>query len=248
MTYDAVVLGEEVLAAAHTLARRRAAGELGPDARVGFAGPTTMRPRRLALLLAAWGGSRADALTDPGTLPAVPRLGGRTLVLGGASSGKSAFAEALLAAEPQVTYLATGPRPAAEDADWAARVARHRERRPAWWSTVESPDAALELTTPTPVLLDSVGTWLTAALDDCAAWQRPPGWRERLDERVEAFVEAWRARTGTVVAVSDEVGLGVVPATPAGRLFRERLGALNERLAEASDRVLLVVAGQVTEL
>lgn len=174
---------------------------------------------------------------------------GRVLVTGGVRSGKSRHAESLLLpphlpSGTSVTYLATGPQ--RDDADWSARVAAHRERRPASWSTVESTDAATALTVaPGPVLLDCLGTWLTAQLDERAAWEGPESrWGPALDERIDALEAAWRSRE-SVVAVTNEVGWGVVPAHRSGRVFADRLGWLNQRLAASADRVDLVVAGQV---
>lgn len=239
-----------LLGLGHAIARLRSSGALTGDARVAVAGLTHRHPRpdRLPEILAAWGVSRPGDPTDLRGLPQLPGLTGRTLVLGPASSGKSAVAEALLAASPAVTYLATGPAPGPDDADWAARVDRHRSRRPDWWRTVETSDPATGLDDGGPVLLDSVGTWLAATLDQVGAWDSVGGWQDRLEERVTALVTAWRSRTAPLVAVSDEVGWGVVPPSPAGRLFREELGGLNARLAEESDRVLLVTAGRITTL
>ena len=121
--------------------------------------------------------------------------GTRILVTGGVRSGKSRHAESLLLppALPEdtpVTYLACGPR--RDDADWAERVAAHRARRPATWTTVEDPDAAAVLRDRRgPVLLDCVGTWLTATLDALHAWDAPaPQWRPALDEAVDELVAA----------------------------------------------------------
>lgn len=173
----------------------------------------------------------------------------RALVLGGARSGKSAHAERLLAGHPEVIYVATGHLPGPADAEWAERVRIHRERRPSDWRTVESVDVARVLReAEAPVLVDCLGTWLTRVCDETGAWQQASGWRERTDQRVAELVDAWRAARVPVVAVSNEVGSGVVPDTPAGRLFRDELGILNRRIAEASDTVLLVVAGRVIEL
>jgi adenosylcobinamide kinase/adenosylcobinamide-phosphate guanylyltransferase len=170
-------------------------------------------------------------------------------VLGGSASGKSAVAEDLLAAEPRVTYVATGPAVTGADAEWARKVAGHRERRPEWWRTRETSDVASALAgTTEPVLLDALGTWLTGVLDRASAWDDAPGWRAAVDRQVDALVAAWRGRRGTVVAVSDEVGSGVVPPTAGGRLFRAELGRVNRLLAAESERVLLVVAGRVVEL
>ena len=156
----------------------------------------------------------------------------RVLVLGGARSGKSRFAEELLAAAPQVEYVATGlARP--DDPDWTERIRAHQARRPAGWTTNETGDLAGVLrASGAPVLLDSVTTWVSARLD-----------APDLERAADELAAAWAASTREVVAVSDEVGLGVVPATAAGRDFRDRLGALNQRLAAAADEVHLVVAG-----
>jgi len=170
----------------------------------------------------------------------------RALVLGGARSGKSTEAELRLAAEPEVRYVATG-RPAGGDADWAARVAAHRARRPAWWQTVETTDLAAELGRPGgAVLIDGVGGWLAAVMDACGSWSGGPD--ERLRRRIDELVGAWRGCRARVVAVSEETGLGVIPATSAGRLFRDQLGSLNQRLAAESDETALVVAGRVVSL
>jgi adenosylcobinamide kinase/adenosylcobinamide-phosphate guanylyltransferase len=184
----------------------------------------------------------------PDVAPVPAGLPRTTLLLGGSRSGKSAVAERLLGAESTVTYVATGRVPDGTDPDWADRVRRHRARRPAGWTTRETDDLAGALQTPGPVLIDSVGTWLTGVLDECGAWQNLPGWRSACAERIDELEEAWRTASGPVVAVTDEVGSGVVPATASGRLFRDLLGELNARLSLAADRALLVVAGRVLEL
>ncbi len=167
----------------------------------------------------------------------------RTLVLGGARSGKSAHAEGLLA-DARADYLATARRQP-DDADWEARIAAHVARRPPSWRTVEPIDlaAALHAAGPAPVLVDDVATWLTGALDDAGAWDGGPdavlGCRSRCAELVAAVA----ACPAELVLVSAEVGLGVVPATRAGRLFRDELGALNADLAAVCEQVLLLVAG-----
>lgn len=173
--------------------------------------------------------------------PAAPR---RTLVLGGARSGKSVEAERRLAAFPEVEYAATGG-VRDGDAEWAARVAAHRERRPAGWRTTETCDLVplLAAAGGPPLLIDCLSLWLTDAMDAAQAWDggdvRP---------RVDELVAAVRAGRRTLVAVSNEVGSGVVPATPAGRLFRDELGRLNAAVAAECEQVLLVVAGQVLVL
>lgn len=173
----------------------------------------------------------------------------RVLVTGGVRSGKSRHAEALLrpphlAATARVTYLAAGPQ--RDDADWAARVDAHRERRPSTWSTLESSDAAAGLLgADGPVLLDCLGTWLTAQLDELEAWEAPERqWAGALDERFAALESAWQAPE-LVVAVTNEVGWGLVSEHRSGRIFADHLGRLNQLMAASADRVDLVVAGQV---
>jgi len=163
----------------------------------------------------------------------------RTLVLGGTRSGKSGYAEGLLPADAPVRYLATARRNP-DDAEWTARIDAHRARRPAAWSTVEEPDVnALLRAGGAPLLVDDLATWLTGVLDDAGAWERTAD----ISPQVDALVDAVRRAPGRVVLVSAEVGLGVVPATRAGRIFRDELGALNAALARVCDEVVLLVAG-----
>jgi len=172
----------------------------------------------------------------------------RVLVLGGARSGKSERAELRLAGEAEVTYVATGNR-GTDDPDWAARVAAHRARRPAWWRTAETTNLAGMLGAARGALLiDGIGTWLAAVLDECGWDLRDDAARDKLAARIAELTGAWRQANGYVVAVSDETGLGVVPATPAGRLFRDELGRLNQVLAAESEEAELVVAGRVVPL
>lgn len=168
----------------------------------------------------------------------------RTLVLGGTRSGKSRYAEDLLPAHAPVRYLATARR-RADDAEWAARLEAHRVRRPPGWVTVEEPDvAAIVAAGGGPLLVDDLATWLTNVLDDAGAWDSPDvDVSARTGAVVDAVVDAVRRCPGDVVLVSAEVGLGVVPATRSGRLFRDELGALNAALAAVCDEVLLLVAG-----
>ncbi|GAA1349365.1 bifunctional adenosylcobinamide kinase/adenosylcobinamide-phosphate guanylyltransferase [Saccharothrix algeriensis] len=170
----------------------------------------------------------------------------RTLVLGGARSGKSAHAEGVLR-DDVVTYVATARR-YPDDADWDLRIERHVARRPATWHTVEAPapDDLVALLTATaatdpPILVDDVATWLVGALDDAGAWEG--GDAGAVERQCAALVGAVSRTRARLVLVSAEVGLGVVPGTRSGRLFRDHLGSLNARLAEVCDEVLLVVAG-----
>ncbi|MFR9803059.1 bifunctional adenosylcobinamide kinase/adenosylcobinamide-phosphate guanylyltransferase [Pseudonocardia sp. RS010] len=168
-----------------------------------------------------------------------------TLVLGGTRSGKSGHAEALLPADAPVRYAATARR-RPDDAEWEARIARHAARRPACWTTVEEPDLVAELARGGPLLVDDLATWLTGVLDDCEAWESatpPPAVADAVATLVEAVRRCPSSPEAPCVLVSAEVGLGVVPATRAGRLFRDELGALNAALAEVCDEVVLLVAG-----
>jgi adenosylcobinamide kinase/adenosylcobinamide-phosphate guanylyltransferase len=172
----------------------------------------------------------------------------RILVTGGVRSGKSRHAEQLLADRPEVVYVAPGPRPSAEDPEWAARIADHRARRPRHWRTHETTDLAAAIEPGTPTLVDCLGTWLTAVVDELDGWRREPeAWRPELDRRVAALVAAVRA-AGDVVLVTNEVGLGVVPAHASGRIFRDLLGEVNQRVGSVCDEVHLVVAGRVLTL
>jgi adenosylcobinamide kinase / adenosylcobinamide-phosphate guanylyltransferase len=170
----------------------------------------------------------------------------RTLVLGGARSGKSAHAEGLLT-DPVVTYVATARR-YPDDPDWDARIARHVARRPGTWHTVEAPapgDLPALLTATRPddpaILVDDLSTWLVGVLDDAGAWEGHG--LDVVEREVAELITAVQTCRTRLVLVSAEVGLGVVPSTHSGRLFRDHLGALNARLAEVCDEVLLLVAG-----
>ncbi|HET9256209.1 MAG TPA: bifunctional adenosylcobinamide kinase/adenosylcobinamide-phosphate guanylyltransferase [Pseudonocardiaceae bacterium] len=167
----------------------------------------------------------------------------RTLVLGGARSGKSAHAEGLLR-EARVDYLATARR-APDDPEWEARIAAHVSRRPASWRTVEPADlpGAIRAAGSVPVLVDDIATWLTGELDDARAWAGGIEAIRACRARCGELVSAVMACPARLVLVSAEVGLGVVPATPAGRLFRDELGSLNAALAAVCDEVVLLVAG-----
>lgn len=169
--------------------------------------------------------------------------GRRVLILGGARSGKSAHAEALLADEPAVDYVATAQHDPA-DAEWAERIARHRERRPEHWHTIETSDLAEVLTAVgDAALVDSITAWLVAVMDACAVWSGDDAAREELAREVDRTVGAWAGTPRRVIAVSDEVGSGIVPETASARVFRDALGLLNQRLAASADEVWLVTAG-----
>ncbi len=155
-----------------------------------------------------------------------------TLVLGGARSGKSTYAERLtVRLPPPITYVATLQ--VGDDQDLSVRVARHRQRRPAEWRTLE---AGLDLAGAVrslagSMLLDSLGPWVAAH-----------GEHGTVDGAT--LCRALTERTGDSVVVSEEVGLGVHPSTAAGRQFRDALGTINQDVAEVADQVLLIVAGR----
>lgn len=156
------------------------------------------------------------------------------LILGGTRSGKSAVAERLAARlhEP-LTYVATGQ---VTDDEMAARIARHRARRPSSWTTLEVGEDLPEVLSRLQgsALVDALGTWLAGRPDF------------EVDE--QRLCSALRGRAGDTIVVSDEVGMGVHPSTEIGRRFRDALGSLNTAVADVADRVLLVVAGRVLEL
>jgi adenosylcobinamide kinase/adenosylcobinamide-phosphate guanylyltransferase len=177
--------------------------------------------------------------------------GPRTLITGGVRSGKSRLAEDLSAASPTLTYLAPGPVPdRAIDPEWADRIDAHRARRPAHWVTVETADLATGIATaPGGVLIDCLGTWVTAVVDALGTWDEPLArWQARFDRRLDEVIAAWESATGPLIAVTNEVGWSVVPEHRSGRTFRDLLGLVNQRFAAASDDVLLVVAGRVLRL
>lgn len=160
------------------------------------------------------------------------------LVLGGSRSGKSDLAERIaLEGSGPWTYLATAR---VTDPDMGARVAAHRSSRDTRWETVETGadlPASLASVDSGTALVDSLGTWV-AAFDD-------------LDPPVDALVDAISRASADgvdVVLVSDEVGMGVHPATPVGRRFRDVLGSLNRAVSEVADQAALVVAGRVVRL
>lgn len=220
----------------------------------------------------SWPGRRWD-LTRRDRLRSRPRLprrpggrGYRVLVLGGARSGKSVTAERLLAGRDRVDYVATGAVPDASDPEWAARVAIHQERRPPHWATLETRDLEGVLATPdlrgpdlpvpdlpapgwpahdltTPVLVDCLSTWLAGVMDECGLWSAAAGADKALAARVDGLLDAWQSTRRIVVAVSNEVGSGVVPATTSGVRYRDELGALNTRIAAQCQQVWLCTAG-----
>ena len=154
-----------------------------------------------------------------------------TLVLGGARSGKSAYAEGLIGAHAGVVYVATGQ---AFDDEMRDRIEAHRARRPAHWRTIEAPiDLAGALGAGAPVLVDCLTLWLTNLLlaeADVSAY-------------VSAVERALALRSHPTILVSNETGLGIVPVDALSRRFRDEAGLLNQRLAALAGHVVLIVAG-----
>jgi adenosylcobinamide kinase/adenosylcobinamide-phosphate guanylyltransferase len=157
------------------------------------------------------------------------------LILGGARSGKSRYAERLVEnAAGRGTYCATAE---AGDAEMAARIAAHRARRGPFWRTVEAPLAlasAIAAAGPEgPVLVDCLTLWLSNLL---MAGRQP-------DAEAGVLCRALHEAVGPVVLVSNEVGMGLVPETPLGRHFRDAAGRLNQEIAALADRVVFIAAG-----
>lgn len=168
-------------------------------------------------------------------------------MLGGIRSGKSAFAEALIADAASVRYIATAVG-GEDDPQWRSRIETHQRRRPQSWTTQEAGAdparlaAVLAEAKPDDTLIvDDLGGWVAALLDPA---------RQPNDDlaTVTALAAAVRACAGRVVLVSPEVGLSLVPTTPVGRAFADALGTANQALADACDRVAFVVAGRATWL
>jgi len=242
-----VLMGMRHLAA---IADRLVAEGVSPDAEAACVAdgslPTQLVVRaRLADLAAS---VTQAGLANPATVvieASASRVSCRALVLGGSRSGKSRYAERLAASAASVTYVATATGDPG-DHEWVARIEGHRRRRPAAWETVETRDLAKLFARDDGVLLvDSITTWLAGVMDEYGCWAEPPepDSDRRLTEALDSLVRAWTATRSSIIAVSDEVGGGVVPPTRAGRRFRDLLGELNQRLAAAADEVWLVTAG-----
>ena len=194
------------------------------------------------------GGPRPLAAPGLLPLPGRPRRGRafRVLVLGGARSGKSVTAERMLAERDQVDYVACGLPADDSDPSWAERVRLHLERRPPRWTTLETLDLEGVLggaDRAVPVLVDCLSTWLAGVMDECGLWAGKASADKELATRVDGLMRAWRSTSRVVVAVSNEVGSGVVPATASGIRFRDELGRLNARVAADCEQAWLCTAG-----
>ncbi|MGC6482421.1 MAG: bifunctional adenosylcobinamide kinase/adenosylcobinamide-phosphate guanylyltransferase [Synechococcus sp.] len=167
---------------------------------------------------------------------------GLVLVSGPSRSGKSRWAERLLAQEHPVTYVATAAR-RDNDAAWQERLRLHRERRPSHWHLVEAEanlaDAVSRIAPDHHLLLDSLGGYVAWCLD-CSD--------DHWGHCSQGLVTALTARQRMTVVVIEETGWGVVPPTAIGGLFRDRLGALAQILERHSQRSWLVVQGRAVDL
>ena len=168
--------------------------------------------------------------------------GSLILVSGPGRGGKSRWAESLLMGHPHVTYVATSPA-LPEDEQWQERLRIHRERRPSHWQLMESgADMSASLNTiplHQSVLIDALGGYVALLLD-----LDDLNWRATAD----GFVNTLKSMTQTRILVIEEVGWGVVPPTRIGGLFRDRLGALAQRLQREADQSWLVVQGRAINL
>ena len=162
-----------------------------------------------------------------------------TLVLGGARSGKSRYAQDLASAFQRVVYIATARR---DDAEMRSKIAQHRRDRPSTWKTVEIStglDRALQQEGPQAdlLLIDCLTLYMANIMG------RKIGGSSKVQDHIQLLLEAVRETEASVVIVSNEVGCGVVPPYRSGRDYRDFLGELNQQIAKVADRVILMVAG-----
>jgi adenosylcobinamide kinase/adenosylcobinamide-phosphate guanylyltransferase len=169
-----------------------------------------------------------------------------TLILGGARSGKSAYAQKIAeATAAPVLYIATAT---ASDSEMAARIATHRASRPAHWQTFEAPrqiGAALRSTSQNAqvILLDCVTLLVNNILMALPESVAEPEAQVAVDAEISELLTTYEQTAAHWIIVSNEVGLGLVPPYPLGRLYRDLLGRTNQRLAQIADQVVLMVAG-----
>lgn len=167
------------------------------------------------------------------------RQGSVTLVLGGARSGKSRYAQQLAEQSRHVVFVATAK---ASDEEMRAKIERHREDRPKEWLTVEEPldlpKVLAEQELESEVIIVDCLTIFAANLLEAEGEDN-----DAIEHRVEELCEALRVSQRAVVLVSNEVGSGVVPAYPLGRRYRDLLGEINQKVARVADDVVLMVAG-----
>ncbi len=175
------------------------------------------------------------------------------LVLGGARAGKSTYAEQLASGYgPRVCYVATAE---AADAEMQTRAAAHRARRPSGWTTLEAPSGVGAALLARPVSADAIlvdcltllvsNTILALRLPEVEVVSREAESQANaaVSTEVEELLQAHRRLAVPMVVVSNEVGMGLVPPYPIGRVYRDALGRANQRVAAAASHVVLVVAG-----
>jgi len=170
-------------------------------------------------------------------MAATPTFNGITLVLGGARSGKSAFAESLFASCDAATYIATAE---ALDDEMTDRIQQHQSRRGDAWTTVEAPlDLAGAMTDiGSPVLVDCLTIWLSNLMHH----------EKDIEAEIDSLLAALSAMKQPIVFVSNEVGGGIVPENKLARNFRDLAGIMNQKFAAAADQVFLVIAGLPQQL
>jgi adenosylcobinamide kinase/adenosylcobinamide-phosphate guanylyltransferase len=162
-----------------------------------------------------------------------------TLVLGGAQSGKSHYAQQVASQFEHVTFIATG-RPT--DAEMREKIARHRRKRPMAWRTVEAPRDLKEAIRSESqkadaILIDCLTVYVANVMGSRMKSKIDP------EKYIDALCDAIRTSRAAVIVVSNEVGSGVVPAYRSGRIYRDFLGQLNQKIAEIADNVVLMIAG-----
>lgn len=169
----------------------------------------------------------------------------KILVTGASSSGKSEFAEVLAAkTEKAVVYIATA-RIDPSDREWQAKIRKHQQRRPSSWKTVATStetelESYLERASKSECLLiDSLGTWVANFLElDRFEWQ----------QKCDRLLVSLQVSQAEIILVGEETGWGIVPAYVSGRLFRDRLGNLSRKIAEAVDVTYLIAGGHILNL
>lgn len=168
-----------------------------------------------------------------------------TLILGGARSGKSSYAQQMAEERSQnVLFVATAT---AGDEEMRARIKAHQASRPAGWSTLEAPlqvgkaiacEAAQEV-----VLIDCLTLLANNVMFSIPEPVDEKEYQAALDAEAESLLEVYASSTAEWILVSNEVGLGLVPPYPLGRMYRDALGRVNQRVARSADTVLFMVAG-----
>jgi adenosylcobinamide kinase/adenosylcobinamide-phosphate guanylyltransferase len=172
------------------------------------------------------------------------------LVTGGARSGKSDFAQQLAGATgEEVVFIATAE---ALDEDMARRIAAHRQARPAAWLTIECPrrldEALRSVGSARTVVVDCLTMLVSNVLLSLGDEPNAEDAAQSVNEEVRLLIDVGKKFSGTVIVVTNEVGLGIVPANPLARLFRDLLGRANAALAQEADLVYLMVSGLPLEI